>query len=116
MNNQELPFYDTRQYKLTLSLALSLFFYFFMVFFLPFGVDNYDPDFTYEPDFFREMFHFIIPLFSFTLINEFLIRPLFFRNVSIKKIILWNLWTLTLLGTIVFFTYNILGNWHDFYE
>ena len=27
---------------------------------------------------------------------------------------LWSIWTFLLVGTVVFYTYNWLGNWHDF--
>ena len=112
--NQNFSFYNTANYKIVLSLSIAIFFYFFIIFFLPFGVDNYNPDHEYTPDFLFEIFKFLIPLLLISLVNEFVLRPLFFKNTSLKNIIYWSLWTLLLLSSIVFLSYNFLGNWHDF--
>lgn len=113
MKNRDLSFYDTKQYKLTLSICFAVFFYVFMIVFLPFGVDNYDPNHEYDFVFLKEMTYFALPLFVTSLINEFLLRPLIFRKASVQKVILWSLWTLFLMSTLLFFIYNYLGNWHD---
>ncbi len=96
-------------------MAIAVFFYCFIVFFLPFGVDNYNPNHEYTLSFLLEFIYFLIPLSLFLLLNEFLLRPLFFKKATLKKVILWSVWTLVLLSTIIFFTYNYLGNWHDFF-
>lgn len=114
MEKNSFPFYDTLKYKISLSFSLSIFFYCFIIFFLPFGVDNYNPNHQYTFDFFLEIFHFFVPLLAFSLINELILRPIIFKESTIKKIILWSIWTLFLLSTIIFITYNILGNWHNF--
>ena len=36
------------------------------------------------------------------------------KKTSVRNILLWNLWSLFLLSTVIFITYNYLGNWHDF--
>ncbi|WP_224488755.1 LytTR family DNA-binding domain-containing protein [Robertkochia flava] len=113
MENYDLSFYDSKAYKLTLSVVMAIFFYAFIVFFLPFGVDNYDPNHDYDIYFFREIFYFFLVLILCSLANEFLLRPLFFTKASLKRIVLWSLWTLLFLDTAIFFTYNFLGNWHD---
>lgn len=115
MEKKALSFYDTSRYKLILSIVVSIFFYLFIIFFLPFGVDNYNPNHEYTTEFLLEIFYFIIPLFFALLLNEFVLRPLFFRNASLKKVIVWSVWTLLFLDSLIFFTYNFLGNWHDFY-
>ncbi len=114
MDKNDLSFYDTSRYKLGLNITTCVFFYGFIIFFLPFGVDNYNPTHEYTFSFLLEIFYFLIPLFLFLLLNEFLLRPLFFKKASLKKVALWSLWTLILLATVIFFTYNFLGNWHDF--
>jgi hypothetical protein len=93
---------------------LALFFYFFIIFFLPFGVNNYNPNHEYTLSFFLEIFYFFVPLLVFALLNEFALRPLIFKQASVKRIIIWSVWTLFLLSSVVFFTYNFLGEWHDF--
>jgi hypothetical protein len=114
MNKKNFSFYNTLRYKLSLSFSLAIFFFFFIIFFLPFGVDNYNPNHQYTFVFFLEIFYFFVPLLAFSLLNEIVLRPLIFKEVSSKKIIFWSIWTLFLLSTVVFITYNILGNWHNF--
>ena len=114
MQHPDLSFYNTRGYKLTLSLVVSVFFFVFISFFLPFGVDNYDPNHEYSLEFFREIFYFFLPLLMVCSLNEFILRPVFLKQVSWSKVILWSAWSLFILTTVVFFTYNFLGNWHDF--
>mgnify|MGYP002335652397 CR=1 FL=1 len=93
---------------------MAIFFYVFLVFFLPFGVDNYNPRHQYTLAFLLEIFYFFVVVLSFSLANEFLLRPLFVKEASAKSISIWTLWSFILLGTLIFFTYNYLGNWHDF--
>ncbi len=114
MNSADLSFYNSRKYKLALSITISVFFYLFIIFFLPFGVDNYNPDHEYTFDFFLEIFFFFVPLSLVLLFNEFLFRPLVVKKATLRNIIFWSIWTLVLAGTVIFFTYNYLGNWHDF--
>jgi len=112
--NSSFPFYESLKYKLSLSLTLAIFFYIFIVFFLPFGVDNYNPNHEYTLSFFLEIFFFFVPLLTFTLVNEIILRPLFFTHATLIRVIIWSIWTLLLLSTVTFFAYNILGSWHDF--
>tara|TARA_R110002051_G_scaffold313163_1_gene388979 strand:- start:10189 stop:11037 length:849 start_codon:yes stop_codon:yes gene_type:complete len=114
MIKNSISFYDTKKYKIELSFSTSIFFYLFIVFFLPFGVSNYNPNHQYTIDFLLMIFFFFLPLLVFSLFNDIVLRPFFFKKASFKKIILWSIWTLVFLGTVLFFTYNILGNWHDF--
>lgn len=113
MNNNT-SFYDTLRYKLSLSFSLAIFFYLFIIFFLPFGVDNYNPNHEYSFPFLLEIFFFFLPLLAFSLLNEIVLRPVIFKRSSYKKIIGWSIWTLFFLTTVIFITYNFLGNWHDF--
>ncbi|WP_224484748.1 LytTR family DNA-binding domain-containing protein [Robertkochia aurantiaca] len=115
MKKNDLSFFSSKAYKLTLCFSLAIFFYLFIVFFLPFGVDNYDPDHKYTTEFLLEMLYFFIILLLTCAANEFLLKPLIIRSNSPKNVILWSLWTLFFLSTAVYFTYNFLGNWHDFH-
>ena len=114
MKKKNFSFYDTIKYKIILSFSISIFFYCFIIFFLPFGVNNYNPNHQYTFVFFLEIFYFFVPILCFSLLNEVILRPIIFKEVSFNKIILWSIWTLFLLSTVVFITYNILGNWHNF--
>jgi len=111
----KLSYYNTSRYKLILCFSMSIFFYLFLIFFLPFGVSNFDPNHAYTVDFLLEILNFFGITLVFALVNEFLIKPYFVRTVSIKAVVAWSIWTLVLLGTINFLTYNLLGNWHDFH-
>jgi len=109
-----IAFYNTLNYKLGVSLTIAIFFYVFIVFFLPFGVANYNPNHQYTFDFFLEIFYFFIPMLIFSLLNEMVLKPVVIKTISFQKIVFWSVWTLLLLSTVVYITYNILGNWHDF--
>jgi len=114
MAGTDLSFYNSKKYKLVFCLSTAVFFYLFMIFFLPFGVDNYNPKHEYTFTFLIEIFSFFITAFIFLLVNEFLVRPLFIKVVTLKKIVIWSLWTFILISSVIFFTYNFLGDWHDF--
>ena len=114
MQTSELSFYNSRPFKVTLCLVVSVFFYVFLVFFLPFGVDNYNPAHQYTLSFLLEIFYFFITTLLALLLNEFLLRPLILKKVTLKSIIAWSLWTFLLLSSLIFLTYNLLGNWHDY--
>ena len=114
MNKNDFSFYNSPKYKFSLCITTSVFFYFFLVFFLPFGIDNYNPNHEYTFAFLLEIANFTVGIFIFSVISEFLLRPIFIKTISQKNIIFWSIWTLLLLCTITFFIYNILGNWHDF--
>lgn len=114
MTERIFSFYDTLKYKISLSFTTSIFFYCFIVFFLPFGVNNYDPNHQYTFVFLLEIFYFFVPLLLFSLFNELILRRVIFRKASFKKIVLWSIWTLFILSTVAFITYNVLGDWHDF--
>ena len=111
----DFSFLNSTRFKLTLCLGMSVFFYLFLIFFLPFGVSNYNPDHTYTADFLLEIFNFFFVSLGVLLLNEFALKPILLKSTSRKAIIIWSIWTLILLGLVNFLTYNILGNWHDFH-
>jgi hypothetical protein len=114
MNQNNFTFYNTWKYKLSLCLSTSLFFYFFLIFFLPFGVDNYNPNHIYTATFLLEIANFAIGILIFSVLNEFLLRPIFIKSTTQKNILIWSVWTLIMLATVIFYIYNYLGNWHDY--
>jgi hypothetical protein len=114
MKQNDFSFYNSVEYKLSLCISLSGFFYFFLVFFLPFGVGNYNPNHVYTITFLFEIANFGLGIFIFSVFNEFVLRPIFINAITQKSIILWSIWTLFLLCTVTFFIYNFLGDWHDF--
>lgn len=115
MSEQDLSFYDSTRYRLLLSLFLGLFLWLFLIAFLPFGVSNYNPNHQYTLRFLAEVsiFGWVIAVFS--LVNEFGIRPLVFRQATMRRVFIWSAWTCVFLSQVVFLTYNLAGEWHDFH-
>lgn len=106
----------SKREKFIAILATSLFFSLFMLFFQPFGVNNYDPKEEITPLFTITMFGLGVLVFIILLVNELLIFPVIFKNEVYKwQILLWLLWTNVYAATFIFFAYNYLGGWHDFH-
>lgn len=115
MGEQDLRFYDSSRYRLTLSVILGAFLYVFLLAFLPFGVSNFDPNHQYTLDFLKEISVFGLVTTAFSLVNEFGLRPLVFRRATPRKVLAWSIWTCVFLSQAVFLTYNFVGDWHDFH-
>lgn len=113
MGDEDLRFYDSTRYRLTLSVILGLFLYLFLLAFLPFGVSNYDPNHQYTLDFITEISVFGGVTAIFALVNEFGIRPLVFRTATPRRVLLWSAWTCVFLSQVIFLTYNHVAGWHD---
>jgi len=114
MNKNDFSFYNSLKYKLSLCITTSVFLFFFLVFFLPFGIDNHNPNHVYTFAFLLEMAKFAVGVFIFSVFSEFVLYSFFIKTISQKNIIFWSIWTLLLLSSVIFLTYNILGNWHDY--
>ena len=114
MQKNDLSFYNTTRYKLLLCICIGLFFYLFLIFFLPFGIDNYNPNHEYTLAFLLEISKFAAGILVLSVINEIVLRPLFIKRASLKAVVLWSLWTMVLLSSLTFYIYNYLGNWHDY--
>ncbi|MCW5514750.1 LytR/AlgR family response regulator transcription factor [Muriicola sp. Z0-33] len=106
-------FFHTTRYKWILSIANGTFLYLFLMVFLPFGVSNYDPFHEYTANFLLEIGIFMPVTIVLTLINEFGVKFFFRNQTSLSFVVGWTLWTLIFTGFIVFLTYNIMGDWHD---
>lgn len=115
MGDLDLSFYDSTRYRLALSAILGLFLYLFLLAFLPYGVSNYDPNHQYTFRFLAQISIFGWVTAVFSLVNEFGLRPLVFRNATLKRVFMWSAWTCVFLSQVVFLTYNYVGGWHDFH-
>lgn len=105
----------SKREKFYAILLISLFFSFFMIFFQPFGVNNYDPKESITPFFVGIIISMGVYLCALLLINEFLIFSLVFRNEIYRwQILIWLIWSNIYAATGLFFFYNYLGEWHDF--
>ncbi|WP_445386442.1 LytR/AlgR family response regulator transcription factor [Robiginitalea sp. IMCC44478] len=106
-------FFHTSRYKWVLSLGYGIFLFLFLLAFLPFGVDNYDPQHAYTPTFLLEISFFIPVTVIVCLLNEFGIKRFFNNNTGYPFIISWTLWSFISTGAATFTAYNYLGDWHD---
>ncbi|MTI41724.1 LytTR family DNA-binding domain-containing protein [Fulvivirga lutimaris] len=113
MENRDLAFFNSNDYKWKLSISLAVFLYLFLIIFLPFGVSNYNPFHEYTLQFIFELSIFFFVVLVVALINEFLIKPLIEVSATVRSIVLWHIWSFLFLGVILFITYNYLGDWHD---
>ena len=99
--------------KVFFVAGTGLFIFLFLLFFQPFGVNNYDPRETISFQFFWLMFSMGLFVSVVLAINEFLLFPLLIKKYSRKGMILWSLWSVFWLGSWIFLFYNYLGGWHD---
>ncbi|MFN1834247.1 LytTR family transcriptional regulator DNA-binding domain-containing protein [Balneola sp. MJW-20] len=109
----EKPFFHSSKYKWTLTVSTGLFLYFFLIFFLPFGVDNYNPDLQYDLTLFTELFAFLFTVSFTTAVLEFGIKHLLQERSGTSFYLFWTLFFLVIQSFIVYLVYNFLGNWHD---
>lgn len=109
----EFNFFHSSRYKWVLSLGYGIFLFLFLLAFLPFGVNNYDPQHSYTLNFLLEMSFFIPVTILVCLLNEFGIKRFFNNNTGYPFIIGWTLWSFISTGGAIFTAYNYLGDWHD---
>ncbi len=105
----------SKKYKITLAALSSIFVFLFLLFFQPFGINNYRPD---EKITLLLVFLLIVMaaiIFVMILICEFLIRPLLFKTITKISLVVWFLLETTSICTATFLFYNILGEFHDFH-
>ncbi|WP_340075751.1 LytTR family DNA-binding domain-containing protein [Leptobacterium sp. I13] len=111
--NSNLSFFKSNEYSWSIILISSVFLALFLLFYQPFGVNNYKPENDIDFNWIIGMFSFGGVLFISLLINERIIKP--FINVKRLNLFipLWILWTLIFSGTINYLYYNYRGGWHD---
>ncbi len=112
--NHWVEYFNIPLYQWFYIISIFVFFSLFMLFFQPFGVTNYDPQFSFNLDFFVIIMVFSLVLLVVLVANEFILRPVIFKEITENNILIWILWTYLLLGTTTFLHYNYNGEWHDF--
>jgi len=101
--------------KLVFISMTGFFVFLFLLFFQPFGVNNYDPEETITTQFFWVMAFMGAVVSIIIAINEFLIYRIFMsKRPSRRAFLIWIAWSIVWLSTGIFLFYNLLGNWHDF--
>lgn len=108
--------FDTasKKYKITLAASSSIFAFLFLLFFQPFGINNYRPDEKISIILLLALFAMVLIIFLFILLCEFVIRPLLFKTDTPFKLIAWLVLEIMITCTGTFLVYNILGEFHDF--
>lgn len=112
---QPIGFLNTKQDKWLFILFPAIFSPLFLLYFQPFGVNNYDPNNTITLVLVLAVFSFGFTSAVVIGVNEFFLEPIFFMEKNWWQLIAWTAWTLLLASMITFLNYNYLGNWHDWY-
>jgi branched-subunit amino acid ABC-type transport system permease component len=85
----------------------------FMPAFQPFGVTNYDPNFTINFEFVLVIAAFGPVVSTSMVVSEFILRPLLMRDPARSRLISSLAWDFVLVGSVVFVSCNFTANWHD---
>ncbi len=113
MPKMKTNFLTTERFRCLLALNCALFVYFFLVFFQPFGVNNYKPDSVFSPKLMLGILP-VIPVFFVTIyLSERFLRPAF-NKISNLGSPGWFVLEFLVIGSVSFLLYNVLGNFHDF--
>lgn len=114
MDWEETFFFQSEKFSWVLALNCSLFIYLFLVFFQPFGVNNYKMHSVLSLELVLGVLP-IIPVVFITIYGaEKLLRPML-RDVKGFGGFGWYALEFFLVGSFSFLLYNILGNFHDFF-
>ncbi|WP_286755981.1 LytTR family DNA-binding domain-containing protein [Roseivirga sp. UBA838] len=113
MKKVNLDFFLSKPYRLAVCIATPLFLYIFLVAFLPFGIHNYNPRFTYTVHFLVEMAKFGTSTFFLCVLMEFWVKRHCIKRASTAAVVYWHLALLLVLGLSNFVLYNLIGGWHD---
>ena len=111
--NSPVPYPDSRKEILLAVVACVVFFIGFMLFFQPFGVNNYDPSESLNVDLIIGVVSLAVIAGLVLVLNELFIRPSIFPSITRLQLIPWLMWTMLLVAFASFLAYNMLGGWHD---
>ncbi|MFZ1806932.1 MAG: LytTR family DNA-binding domain-containing protein [Cyclobacteriaceae bacterium] len=100
--------------KVYFIILTGLFVSFFLLFFQPFGVNNYDPAERITLQFFSIAMLMGVIVSMLLAFNEFILFRLIIKQQTRKTMIAWIIWSIIWLSTGLFLFYNYLGEWHDF--
>jgi hypothetical protein len=105
----------TNQEKFLASILIGLFIFLFLLFFQPFGVNNYDPLERISFEFFVIMLCMGAYVTIIILLNDPLLFDIVFKKLIKRwQLYLWLVWSVIYVSTMLFLLYNVLGEWHDF--
>ncbi|AEE48605.1 LytR/AlgR family response regulator transcription factor [Haliscomenobacter hydrossis] len=104
----------SRKEKIYFVILVGCFVFLFLLFFQPFGVNNYNSKETITLEFLLAMLLMWMVVSLLLAFNEFLIFPMVVKQPTRGKMLSWIIWSMLWLGSGVFLFYNYLGAWHDF--
>ena len=106
---------NSRRDKWLTIIFVNVFAPFFLIFFQPFGVNNYDPTQQIR-------WYFVLAMIGIGLVNglvmafyEFLLVPLLFPARILQNFCLRILLLLLVISFSSFWFYNFMGDWHDWH-
>ena len=106
---------DLAYYKWVFVLGTGLFIALFLLFFLPFGVSNFDPDFHVDGVFVACMAGVFAAVSGSLAVSEFVLRPRLLPSPSRRGMLGWLAWDVVLVSSACFVYYNVLGDFHDWH-
>jgi hypothetical protein len=115
MFNNSLPFTKSKKYKITLAILSGIFVFVFLLFFQPFGINNYRPDEKISPILALAVFALAVIIILIFLTCEFILRPLVLKTNTIIPFVGWLIFEILIVSSCTFLLYNTLGGFHDFY-
>lgn len=115
MINLSLPYTHSNKYKLTLAVLSGLFVFVFLLFFQPFGINNYSPDEKISPVLALAVLTLAGIIVLIFLACEFMLRPLVWKTNTMIPFTIWLVVELLIVSSFTFLLYNAIGGFHDFY-
>ena len=109
----DLSFFRSTRYQVTICLVMAVFFTLFLLFFLPFGVSNHNPNHRYNGEFVGVVSLFGISTLVTSLLSEFVLARRLPLPGGWLAVVVWWAWTGVSIGTANFLLYNFVGDWHD---
>jgi len=115
MLKSSLPYTHSKKYKITLAVLSGLFVLVFLLFFQPFGINNYRPDEKISPTLALAILTLAVIIIFILLLCEFILRPLLWKTNKIMPFVSWLVLEILMVSSCTFLLYNVLGEFHDFY-
>jgi len=115
MSKSSMPYTHSKNYKITLAVLSGLFVLVFLLFFQPFGINNYRPDEKISPTLALAILTLAVIIILILLLCEFIVRPILWKTNKMMPFVGWLVLEILIVGSCTFLLYNTLGGFHDFY-
>lgn len=115
MFNLSLLYTQSKKYKITLAVVSGLFVFVFLLFFQPFGINNYRPDEKISLTLAVAILALAVIIILILLICEFLLRPLVWKTNAVIPFVSWLIVEILIASSCTFLLYNAVGGFHDFH-